>query len=97
MLVVVYLIDARKNVIIPQNWIMGSNQENINNFGKASYQTRRIFWSKIGIDCESIPDVSIVPNFRLPLAKVFPPPTDAVCYFARIRRFCCEYSHKNRQ
>lgn len=91
MFAIVYLLEAKKNLIIPQNWIMGLTQENLNNFGKASYQTRRVFWSQIGISCELIPDVSIIPNFHLPLAKVFPPPIDEVCYIARVRRYCCKY------
>lgn len=97
MLVVVYLVDAKKNVIIPQNWVMGLNQENLNNFGKATYQIRRIFWSENGIDGESIPDDSIEPNFHLPLANVFPPLTGDACYLARVKRYCCEYSIYNTQ
>lgn len=91
MLVVVYLVDAKMHVIIPQNWIMGLTQENLNNFGKASYQTRRVFWSKNETNHETIPGDSIVPNFHLPLCNIFPPLTSEACYIARVKRYCCEY------
>lgn len=93
MLVVVYLTDAKKNIIIPQHWIMALSQETLNNVGKASYQNRRIYWTSHGLNNDEIPDGSIPPNFRLPLSKKFPPPEGLLetCYIARVKRFCGEY------
>lgn len=90
MLVVVYLITAKKNIIIPQNWIMGLNQETLNNIGKASYQNRRIFWSEHGFNDVGLPNASIEPNFRLPLSNTFPPNIAETCYIARVKRYCGE-------
>lgn len=90
MLVVVYLVDAKKHVIIPQRWIMGLTQENLNNYGKSSYRFRRVFWSKNRIDRDWVPDDSIVPNFQKPLSKVFPPHNNDACYIAHVKLYCCE-------
>lgn len=97
MLVVVYLMDARKNIIVPQEWIRGLNQESLNNIGKASYQNRRIFWSNHALSCNATTYESVSPNFRLPLSKVFPPPENVneTCYIARVRRYCCECYDKH--
>lgn len=88
MLVVVYLISPKKNIIIPQEWIMSLSQETLNNIGKASYQNRRIFWTKIGIDPDGIPDSSIEPNFLRPISLEFPPSGDEACYIARVKCYC---------
>ncbi|XP_055300552.1 uncharacterized protein LOC129567536 [Sitodiplosis mosellana] len=90
MLVVVYLMDAKKNIIIPQDWILALDQETLNNVGKASYQHRRIFWSNHGLSDDGIPDESIAPNFYLPLSKTFPPPENLAetCYIARVKQYC---------
>lgn len=93
MLVVVYLNDAKINIIIPQNWIMALSQETLNNVGKASYQRRRIFWSNHGLTHDGIPDDSIAPNFGLPLSKMFPPEEGITetCYIAQVKRYCGMY------
>lgn len=97
MLVVVYLMDAKKNIIIPQNWIMALDQETLNNVGKASYQNRRIFWSSHGLRHDEIPDDSIAPNFCLPLSQTFPPSerVTETCYIARVKRYCGECRGKS--
>lgn len=87
-----FLVEPKKNVVILQDWIMGLNQENLNNFGKSSYHRRRVFYSQNGISDELIQNNSIVPNFRLPLANIFPPPAGQACYNAHIRRFCGKYN-----
>lgn len=88
MLVVVYLISSKKYVIIPQEWIMTLTQEALNNHGKASYQNRRIYWSNVGVNCDGIPDTSIVPDFNRNISSTFPPDGDDACYIARIKCFC---------
>lgn len=88
MLVVVYLIAAKKYIIIPQEWIMSLTQESLNNIGKASYQNRRIFWSNVRVNSDGIPDSSIVADFRRNVSVTFPPNTDAACYIARVKCFC---------
>lgn len=90
MLVVVYLIAAKKNIIIPQEWIMSLSQETLNNIGKASYKNRRIYWSNIGVNDDGIPDVTIAPNFDLNISLVFPPESEA-CYVARVKCYCGGY------
>lgn len=89
MLVVVYLIDAKINIIIPQHWVMALDQETLNNIGKASYQNRRIFWTNQGLTRDEIPDETIEPNFRLSLSRKFPPESvNETCYIARVKRYC---------
>lgn len=93
MLAVVYLMEVKKNIIIPQQWIFGFDQEILNNTGKASYQNRRIFWSNRGVSADGIPDGTIKPNFHLAISKIFPP-GNAACYIARVRRYCGKYMAK---
>lgn len=88
MLVVVYLVLPKKNIIIPQEWIMSLSQETLNNIGKASYQNRRIFWSNVGVDPDGIPDSSITPNFQQPISMAFPPSNNEACYIARVKCYC---------
>lgn len=81
MFVIVYLKDAKKQIIIPQEWIMDLDQEALNNQGKNSNQNRRIFYSRIGNQ--------VAPNFNLVLSKEFPPfEINETCYIGRIKRFC---------
>lgn len=84
MFVVVYLTAPKGKIILPQDWLKDFNQETVNNIGKASYQNRRIFWSKIGVDADGIPDSSIRPNFNRNKSLVFPPSSDDACYDARV-------------
>lgn len=88
MLVVCYLIAAKKCIIIPQEWIMGLSQETLNNIGKASYQNRRIFWSNVGVDSDEIPDTTITPNFGRNICSIFPSTENEVCYMARVKCYC---------
>lgn len=88
MLVVCYLIAAKKCIIIPQEWIMGISQETLNNIGKASYQNRRIFWSNVGVDSDEIPDTTITPNFGRNICSIFPSTENEVCYVARVKCYC---------
>lgn len=90
MLVVVYLINQKKNLIIPQQWIFGLSQEKLNNLGKVSYRNQRIYWTNRGQNSDGIPDETIMPNFHLPLSNIFPPQADETCYIARVKRYCCE-------
>lgn len=88
MFVVVYLTAPKGKIIVPQEWLKDFNQETVNNIGKASYQNRRIFWSKIGVDADGIPDSSIRPNFNRNKSLVFPPSSDDACYDARVLCYC---------
>lgn len=88
MLAVVYLVAAKKCFIIPQEWIMALSQETLNNIGKASYQSRHIFWSNVGVDTEEIPDTTIAPNFSRTICSIFPPTENEVCYIVRVKCYC---------
>lgn len=92
MFVLVYLVDAKQHIIIPQEWILALDQEILNNNGKNSNQNRRVFWSIEAIN-RQITDEIIPPNFHLPVSTVFPPTqnTSETCYIARIKRFCGIY------
>lgn len=92
MLVVLYLVDAKKHIIVPQEWVMALDQEVLNNNGKNCNQNRLVYWSSVGINKDDMTpiDVAIVPNFSSPISTCFPPPSDTIgtCYIARIKRFC---------
>lgn len=88
MLAVVYIVSLKKHIIIPQQWIMSLTQETLNNIGKASYQSKRIFWSNINVDDDGIPDVTIAPNFQRNIASTFPPNGDDACYIGRVKCYC---------
>lgn len=87
-----YLVYAKRQIIIPQEWIFQLDQEILNNRGKNSNQNYRIYWSSVGI-LNGIPDSNILPKFDLPESKVFPQSEEMneACYIARIKRFCCKY------
>lgn len=89
-LLVVYLIDAKKRVIIPQKCVFGYDDAKVKNYGANNNQTHRVFWS-----ADNLTDLSQVePNFNLPLSVEYPPVNiGETCYKARVLRHFSEYFH----
>lgn len=95
MLVVVTLLTNPKvRVIIPQEWIMGHNQENVNNYGKNGNQDRCIFFTTIGASADGLPDQTILPKFNLALSHVYPSESEETCYKGRIIKYCGKKIYK---
>lgn len=72
--IVVSLIDSKKHLVIPSNWIFGLNDVKVFNGCVLKYQTRLIFFSQ---------DIRKIANFELPVQRVFMQDGDA-CYKAKI-------------
>lgn len=77
-LVVVYLTDVRKHVIVPENYIYGFDLKKLKNRGKNMSQNQLVFWSDSCIECEVYP----TPNEDAPKLKTFPP-GDGAWYYGR--------------
>lgn len=84
MYVVVFLVDAKKHIVVPQQFIFGLSQQNLNNYGK-SKRKFLIFWSKQV--CENGLDNNTVPNFALDISLHYPPAQNETCYIGQIKYF----------
>lgn len=92
MLVVIYLMDAKRHTIVPEHFIYSLNEKNLKNRGVNSNQNRLIYFSK---DCfEKLgQNVNVkqmyAPKFHLPVTKVYPLPNNLVetCFIGRMYNF----------
>lgn len=75
---VVYLIDAKKHIVVPENHIFDLNQAKLKNIGVNRNQNFKIFWSS---------QTNSMPNFNSNRSYIFPPATDEACYIGRIYKF----------
>lgn len=110
MFVVVFLSDAKKHIIVPQEFVFGLSQQSLNNVGKNRNRQFLVFWSKKAVCAGSeIPDSKYKPNFGANVSKTFPPiGRDEACFTAQIKyfygkyqylcvtKFCCTYACLNR-
>lgn len=87
MYVVVYLIDVKKNVIVPEKHINGLDEESLKNVGANHNFTYQIFWSENATNDEGVPNGEYQPNFNLPKSMIFPPDVPDACYTGRIKNF----------
>lgn len=87
---VAYIISAKKNVCIPDEWIQDLINAKLKNRGKNSAQTFRMFWS----GTNDVPNLGTKPNFRAPKLSKYLPTTKGVCYLCRIRTFYGKFSEK---
>lgn len=93
MFVVVYLIEPKINIVIPEEWIFALDEEKIKNMGANSNQSYRIFYSNDASNENGVPNGLHAPNFNLLLMDIFPPSYDVVecCYIGRVKHFYREY------
>lgn len=90
MFVVVYLKDAKKNIIVPEEWIFDLDEQKLKNHGANSNQNYLVFWSYYGIyGDDDIPNAAYEPNFFLDKMVEYPPPHGVAecCYIGRIKHF----------
>lgn len=95
MFVVVYLCGPGEHVIVPQKFIQNLSQQSLNNYGQNRNKIRLVFWSKLAIDAEGIPDKEYQPDFDLNLCSTFPPNNgqDEACYQGQTKYFFGEYEY----
>lgn len=88
--VVVYLVEPKKRIILPENFIYDLCEVSLKNNGRNSNHKYLIYWSKNAIgDGSFAPDFKIEPNFDAPLSHIYPPENDVIeaCYIAQIKLF----------
>lgn len=87
MFVVVFLCDAKKHIIVPQNFIFGLSQQSLNNNGRNRNHKFLIFYSENAL-CGEIPNSEYPANFSLNVSDIFPPTgRNEACYSAQIKYF----------
>lgn len=86
MFVVVFLVDAKQHVAVPQKFVFGLNQQNLNNYGK-SKRKFLIFWSKEVFQSDSMENTDVMPNFRLNVSSQYPPTQNQTCYIGQLKYF----------
>lgn len=88
MFVVVHIKSAKKNVVVPENWIYDINQELLKNKGVNGNRDILVFWSLDGL-VDDIPNDEYAPNFTVEKAEAFPLPSGVkeACYIARMVRY----------
>lgn len=101
MYVSVYLVDAHVHTVVPQEFVYGLNQVNLNNHGVNTNQNRLIYFSseyfKVLVNANEPVDIDHIPKFDLPVTKVFPLPNDLqeTCFIGRLKKFWGKITKKN--
>lgn len=85
--VVVYILQARELVVVPDNWILDLNQAKLKNYGVNANQDFLVFWS--GYNGRPILDAEI--DFNAFRAIEYHATVDKVCYICRIKKFFGKY------
>lgn len=99
MFVAVFLVDAKVHTVIPQEFVYELIHENLFNKGVNSNQNRLIYFSKelfdVLQDGASSERITFVPNYNLPVTKVYPLPTELeeTCFIARLKKFFGMYKN----
>lgn len=95
MFVTVYLVDAKKHTVVPEEFIYDLHKINLCNYGCNQNQNRRIYFSKDVFDslCREENRLLLEPKFGLGLINKYPMPNDMqeTCYRARINKFWGEW------
>lgn len=86
MFVVVFLVDAKKHIVVPQKFVFGLSQQNLNNYGK-SKRKFLIFWSKEVCQNGSMENTNVMPNFGLNISSLYPPTQNQTCYIGQLKYF----------
>lgn len=95
MFVVVYLLDAKKNIIVPETFIYELNEEKLKNYGANRNQSHLIYWSNAASDgIDGVPNPDFPTDFTLPPTNVHPPrEIEETCYIVRLKRFFSKFIH----
>lgn len=89
MFVVVFLVEPKKYIIVPEEFIFALDEESLKNIGKNGNFSYKIFWSDNCVDNEGVPDKEYPPDFSLENSAPFPP-ADKACYIGKLKRFFCK-------
>lgn len=89
MFVVVHLIEPKKRIIVPENFILGLSEQSLKNYGTNSNINYTVYWSKDALgDENNEPNANHETNFRLAKSNVYPPDDlRETCYNARLKYF----------
>lgn len=86
MFVVVFLVDSKKHIIVPEEFVFDLDEESLKNKGKNPNFRYTVFWSENALDENGIPRAEYVPDFNLVKVIDFPPIGDA-CYLGQVKKF----------
>lgn len=95
MLVVVYLQEAKKYIVVPEEFIYRLDERSLKNYGINSNQKRLIYFSnEVFKNLENKIEMnSLTPNFNAPVTKIFPLPDNLKesCFHGRLYAFESKY------
>lgn len=94
MFVVVFLVDPKVHVIVPEEFIFNLDEQSLKNVGKNGNFKYKVFYAENCIDENGIQNYECVPNFNLADCIEFPPVGEA-CYIGKLKRFFSEYFKYN--
>lgn len=89
MFVVVFLVESKMHIIVPEKFIFSLDEESLKNVSKNAHFQYKIFWSESCVNSEGVPDIAYPPDFSLENISTFPPANSA-CYIGKLKRFCCK-------
>lgn len=87
MFAVVYLVEAKKHIVLPIKFIFGLSKQNLYNYGKNKRQFRA-YWSKVLSDDPTAENCE--PNFGLNVSSNYPPVHNETCLIVQIKYFFCK-------
>lgn len=91
MLVVVYLSEAKRYTVVPEQFIYRLNERNLKNLGLNRNQSRLIYFSADVFEKLERKEVfeTPIPNFNLEISTIYPLPNDLneTCFLGRLIKF----------
>lgn len=81
--VTVYLVDGKRNIVVPENWVQDLNNAKLKNNGRNSNQDFLVYWSAEN----GRANFQLQPDFGARLVKEYLPTTCGVCYICRVKLF----------
>lgn len=89
--VLVYLVHARKNTIVPEKFVYSLNDVKLKNNGVNQNQDHRIYFSQALFDLMKNGEapIDMQPNFSLPITKNYPLENgiNETCFIGRTKKF----------
>lgn len=92
MFLTVFLVEANEHTVIPEEFVFQLVEENVKNHGLNSNQNRLVYFSRELfelLESGDIPHSEIIPNFGLPISKMYPLPDGLLetCFIGRLKKF----------
>lgn len=94
MLIIVFLQEAKKYTVVPEEFVYGLDEKSLKNNGVNSNQTRLIYFSKdIYEKLKQNVQQKLEPKFYLPITNLYPLPADLTetCFKGRLYGFECKF------